>query len=125
MSDQDSTTNSIKLSGPTQRFYQGIAAAEKVNAAHAESPFPDFTTRDRVFWFYVGAVAVDEYQVAEPDDFATFMAGAATRAPQEFGDEQDTVTVTYGGVSHQYPADVEAIDAVDAFLRNVAVDPLF
>jgi hypothetical protein len=69
------STSTIQLEGPSLRFYQGVAAGQKVADGHADQPIPDFQQRLNLFWFYVGAVAVDEYGCKEPDELATFIAG--------------------------------------------------
>lgn len=79
MSEQ--STTSIPMEGATLRLYQGVAAGTKVAEAHASQPIDDFRTRLNLFWFYVGAVAVDEYGCKEPDELAAFITGAATQAP--------------------------------------------
>lgn len=74
-------TKKIPLSPSMKRFTQGVTAAQKVLDAHQDMPFPDQRSRVALFWFYVGALAVDEYQISEQDDFANFIHGVLTRAP--------------------------------------------
>jgi hypothetical protein len=76
----------IEMSDATKRFYQGVASATEVQEAHKDVPFPDFQTRDRMFWFYVGVMAAGEHGCRTETDLTNFVQGVATRAPSE-GDD--------------------------------------
>lgn len=79
--------HTIELDSNSQRFYQGAATASEVLEAHAATDFPDEDTRIRLFWFYVGAMAVAEHGCTSQADFSHFILGAATRAPQPTQEE--------------------------------------
>lgn len=84
MSDnEDDTTvvGSIPLGQGTQVFMQGVVAAQKVRDAHDAVDVPNHRARLALFWFYVGAIAVAEYQLTEQEDLSLFIAGATTRCP--------------------------------------------
>lgn len=81
------TTIQVPMSDSTKRFYQGVASADEVRTAHADLEFPDFDTRIRVFWFYVGVLAGGKHGCESEEDFTNFVSGAATRAPRD--DEED------------------------------------
>lgn len=83
MAAEDGTDSTIPLHYSTKRFMQGVTAAQKVRDAHKDQDFPNHQARLALFWFYVGAIAVDEYGITEQEDFCHFVFGAATRAPQE------------------------------------------
>lgn len=85
----EETVRRIPLSPRTKRFMQGAQAAQKVLDAHKDAEFPDAQVRSNVFWFYVGALAAGEYEITEQDDFGDFVMGAATRAPNPIGEDDD------------------------------------
>lgn len=72
----------------TQRFYQGVNAAQTVLDAHADVDFPDEETRVKLFFFYAGAIAVEEHKCSTEEDFTNFLLGLLTRAPQPTDDEE-------------------------------------
>lgn len=76
------TDHTIHLDNKTQRFYQGAAAAARVETEHAVVEWPDHEARVSMFWFYVGALAAGEYECTTSEDFTGFALGAQTRAPQ-------------------------------------------
>ncbi len=81
---ESSTTHTISVDG--QPFFMGVAAAVKVNEAHADVVDQlDAAGRSRLFWFYVGGLAVEQ-GLTEPDQFAQFIAGASTRSPENSRD---------------------------------------
>lgn len=71
----------ITLDPSAKRFAQGVTAGAKVREAHAAITFPTPIARVSLFWFYVGALAVDEHGCTEQEDFEPFILGAATRQP--------------------------------------------
>lgn len=75
--------HTIELDHDTQKFFQGVAAASTVNDSHASLDFPDAETQTKMFWFYVGVLAVSEYDCKTQADFAPFTQGAATRQPAQ------------------------------------------
>ncbi len=75
--------HTIPVDDATRRFYQGVAAGNRVREEHDSIPFPDHESRVRFYWFYCGALAAGEYGCQESDEFSNFVLGAATRAPQE------------------------------------------
>lgn len=79
--DHDNVTH-IPIAGRTKVFMQGVSAAQKVRDAHAGSEFGDFETQIGLFWFYVGALAVEEYHLTEQEDLADFIMGASLRKPE-------------------------------------------
>lgn len=89
MADQPTTRTTIPMSDSTKRFYQGVASADEVQKAHAAVDFPDFQTRDRMFWFYVGVMAAGEHGCRTEDELTNFVRGAALRAPVEDDDETE------------------------------------
>lgn len=76
----------IEMSDSTKRFYQGVASASEVIEAHKDVDFPDFQTRDRMFWFYVGVMAAGEHGCRTESELTNFVRGAALRAPSEDDD---------------------------------------
>lgn len=72
----------IPMSESTKRFYQGVATASEVLKAHEDTEFPDHQTRLSYFFFYAGAMAVDEHHCHTSEDFSNFLLGLATRVPQ-------------------------------------------
>ena len=75
--------HSITIEDPS--FFQGVSAGSKIRDEH--DPVHDLAgsnaaARSRMFWVYAGACAVDDYGITEPDQFALFIAGATTRAPE-------------------------------------------
>lgn len=79
----------IEMSDSTKRFYQGVASATEVMKAHKDVDFPDFQTRDRMFWFYVGVMAAGEHGCRTESDLTNFVQGVATRAPSERDDTDE------------------------------------
>lgn len=73
----------IRLGSGTVLMAKGTQAGRKVIEAHENSPFPDFDTRLKMFWFYVGALAAGEYRITESEEFGAFIMGAAIVAPTE------------------------------------------
>lgn len=80
-------SHSIELDSKSQRFYQGAAAAARVEAEHAEVEFPDHEAKVAMFWFYVGALAAGEFECSTQEDFTGFVLGADTRRPQPDDDD--------------------------------------
>lgn len=78
--------STLPLSPKTQRFYQGVAAANDVSEAHEGTEWPSFQAQRDMFWFYVGGMAV-EGGLTEPAEFADFIGGARLRAPEPQEDE--------------------------------------
>jgi hypothetical protein len=79
----DQPTTRIRMSDDTKRFYQGVASADEVTTAHADVDFPDFQTRERMFWFYLGVMAAGEHGCRTEDELTNFIRGAVLRAPVE------------------------------------------
>lgn len=77
------TTRTIPMDPQTQRFFQGVATGNRLVEEHADVPFPDYQTRVRTFWFFAGALAVDEHGIGESDDFTMFATGLKTREPED------------------------------------------
>lgn len=75
--------HTITLDHDTQKFFQGVSAASEVNESHHDLSFPDAETKAKMFWFYVGVLAVDEYDCKTQEDFSPFTLGAATRQPSQ------------------------------------------
>lgn len=76
------TKHTIELDSKSQRFYQGAAAAARVEEEHAAVEWPDHEAKVAMFWFYVGALAAGEFECTAQEDFTGFVLGAQTRAPQ-------------------------------------------
>lgn len=118
-------TMTVQMDGPTQRFYQGAAAANRVIDEHAAVEFPDHEARVAMFWFYVGALAAGEYECTTSEDFGSFVRGANTRAPQADtpqADEEHEEPVEPTEFDPNYPGMVDAYGHADGSITYIVVD---
>lgn len=80
------TTRTIPMDQRTQEFFKGVASGNEVIEAHEAVDFPDYQTRVRTYWFFVGALAAGKHGLEE--DFDQFVLGAKQREPQDPDREQ-------------------------------------
>jgi hypothetical protein len=101
--------STIEMDRTTQCFYAGAAAAAKVSDAFETSLAGPYDERKiALWWFYVGSVAVEEYQITTNAEQEPFLLGANTRAPHLPTDNDEADATTLLEVVKQfYPTAIE------------------
>ena len=84
----DETVGTIELSTEQKQWFAGIVAGSKVTEEHAGTDFPDFVTRVKMWWFYVGVLCGEQAAGEGWEKVDQFMLGASLRQPVEDEAEQ-------------------------------------